>query len=62
MRGKSEAVLTFVWKNDRLPKSVLDWREKYKGISRGLDEEAERGRQGSGLFSPDFPLEKSPAA
>jgi transposase, IS5 family len=41
MRRKSEAVLTFVWNNDRLPKSVLDWREKYKGISRGLDDHPE---------------------
>jgi len=37
MRRKSETVLTFAWNNDRLPKSVLDRREKYKGISRVLD-------------------------
>ena len=37
MRRKSEAVLPFVWNNDRLLKNVLDWREKYKGISRVLD-------------------------
>jgi hypothetical protein len=41
MRRKSEAVLTFAWNNDRLPKSVLEWREKYKGISRGLDDHPE---------------------
>ena len=38
MRRKSEAVLPFVWNNDRLLKNVLDWREKYKGISRVLDD------------------------
>ena len=37
MRRKWEAVLPFVWNNDRLLKNVLDWREKYKGISRVLD-------------------------
>jgi len=37
MRRISEAVLTFAWNHDRLPKSVLAWREKYKGISRVLD-------------------------
>lgn len=41
MRRKSEAMLTFAWNNDHLPKSVLDWREKYKGISRGLDDHPE---------------------
>ncbi len=41
MRRKSEAVLPFAWNNDRLPKSVLDWREKYKRISRVLDDHAE---------------------
>jgi transposase, IS5 family len=41
MRRKSEAVLTFTWNNDHLPKSVLDWREKYKGISRVLDDHPE---------------------
>jgi len=41
MRRKSEAVLTFAWNNGRLPKSVLDWREKYKGISQVLDDHAE---------------------
>ena len=41
MRRKSETVLTFAWNNDRLPKSVLAWREKYKGISRVLDDHPE---------------------
>jgi IS5 family transposase len=41
MRRKSEAVLPFVWNNDRLLKNVLDWREKYKGISRILDDHRE---------------------
>jgi len=41
MRRKSEAVLPFVWNNDRLLKNVLDWREKYKRISRGLDDHRE---------------------
>ena len=37
MRRKSEAVLPFVWNNDRVLKHVVDWREKYKRISRVLD-------------------------
>ena len=41
MRRKSEAVLPFVWNNDRLLKNVLDWREKYKRISRVLDDHRE---------------------
>jgi len=31
MRRKSEAVLPFVWNNDRLLKNVLDWRGGAKG-------------------------------
>jgi IS5 family transposase len=38
MRRKKEAVLTFEWNNDHLPKTVREYREKYKGISRLLDE------------------------
>jgi IS5 family transposase len=41
MRRKSEAVLPFAWNNDRLPKSVLEWRGKYKRISRRLDDHPE---------------------
>jgi hypothetical protein len=41
MRRKSEVVLTFAWNNDRLPKNVLEWREKYKRISRVLDDHPE---------------------
>ena len=41
MRRKSEVVLPFAWNNDRLPKNVLDWREKYKRISRVLDDHPE---------------------
>ena len=37
MRRKKEAVLTFEWNNDHLPKTVREYREKYKGISRLLD-------------------------
>ena len=41
MRRKSEAVLAFEWDNASLPKVVLREREKYKGISRVLDEHPE---------------------
>lgn len=37
MRRKKEPVLTFEWHNDRLPRTVLEYREKYKGISRVLE-------------------------
>lgn len=37
MRRKKECVLAFEWHNGRLPKTVLEYREKYKGISRVLD-------------------------
>ena len=38
MRRKKEAVLPFEWNSDSLPKTVREFREKYKGISRILDE------------------------
>ena len=38
MRRKREAVLLFEWNNDHLPKVVREDREKYKRISRLLDE------------------------
>jgi len=38
MRRKKEVVLGFEWNNDRLPKIVRENREKYKRISRILDE------------------------
>ena len=38
MRRKMEAVLRFEWNNDHLPQIVREYREKYKGISRILDE------------------------
>jgi IS5 family transposase len=41
MRRKKEAVLTFEWNNDHLPKTVRDYRQKYKAISRILDENLE---------------------
>jgi IS5 family transposase len=41
MRRKKEAVLTFEWNNDHLPKVVREDREKYKGISRLLDQNPE---------------------
>jgi IS5 family transposase len=41
MRRKREAVLPFEWNNDHLPKTVRQDREKYKGISRLLDENPE---------------------
>ena len=34
-------MLTFAWDNDRLPKNVLDWQEKCKGIGRGLEDHRE---------------------
>lgn len=41
MRHKKEAVLPFEFNNDALPKVVREYREKYKGISRVLDEHPE---------------------
>jgi IS5 family transposase len=41
MRRKKEAVLPFEWNNDHLPKTVREYREKYKRISRILDENPE---------------------
>lgn len=41
MRRKKETVLTFEWNNDHLPKTVRDYRQKYKAISQILDENAE---------------------
>ncbi len=38
MRRKMEAVLPFEWNNNHLPKIVREYREKYKGISRILDD------------------------
>jgi len=38
MRRKREAVLTFEFNNDHLPKTVRQYREQYKGISRILDQ------------------------
>ena len=38
MRRKSEAVLRFEWNNDHLPKIVRQEREKFKAISRILDD------------------------
>ena len=38
MRRKMEAVLQFEWNNDHLLKIVREYREKYKRISRILDE------------------------
>jgi hypothetical protein len=37
MRRKSERVLSFVGRDEDLPKTVREFREKYKGISRVLD-------------------------
>jgi IS5 family transposase len=37
MRRKREAVLSFAGKDDDLPKTVREYREKYKGISVTLD-------------------------
>lgn len=41
MRRKKEAVLPFEWNNDSLPKTVREFRDKYKGISQVLDETPE---------------------
>jgi len=41
MRRKKEAVLTFEFNNDHLPKTVREYREQYKGISRILDQNPE---------------------
>ena len=41
MRRKKEAVLTFEWNNDHLPKVVREDREKYKRISQLLDDNPE---------------------
>ena len=41
MRRIREAVLPFVWNNDDLPKTVREYREKYKGVSRILDDHPE---------------------
>lgn len=41
MRRIREAVLPFAWNNDDLPKTVRQYREKYKGVSRILDEHPE---------------------
>ena len=37
MRHKRESVLSFAGKDDELPKTVRDYREKYKGMSVALD-------------------------
>jgi IS5 family transposase len=37
MRRIREAVLPFAWNNDDLPKTVREYRERYKGVSRILD-------------------------
>ena len=41
MRRIREAVLPFTWNNDNLPKTVREYREKYKGVSRILDDHPE---------------------
>ena len=42
MRRIREAVLPFTWNNDdRLLKTVREYREKYKGVSRILDDHPE---------------------
>jgi|WetSurMetagenome_2_1015567.scaffolds.fasta_scaffold130800_1 transposase, IS5 family len=41
MRRIQEAVLPFIWNNDDLPKTVREYREKYKGVSRILDDHPE---------------------
>lgn len=38
MRQKRESVLSFAWHDDGLPKTVRQYREKYKGISVALDQ------------------------
>jgi IS5 family transposase len=41
MRRIREAVLPCTWNNDDLPKTVREYREKYKGVSRILDDQPE---------------------
>jgi hypothetical protein len=41
MRRIREAVLPVTWNNDDLPKTVREYREKYKGVSRILDDQPE---------------------
>ena len=41
MRRIREAVLPITWNNDDLPKTVREYREKYKGVSRILDDHPE---------------------
>lgn len=41
MRQIREAVLSFAGSDDHLPKTVLEYREKYKGVSRILDNHPE---------------------
>ena len=41
MRRIRETVLPFAWNNNDLPKTVRQYREKYKGISRILDDHPE---------------------
>jgi hypothetical protein len=41
MRRIREAVLPFAWDNDELPKTVREYHEKYKGISRIVDDHPE---------------------
>ena len=41
MRRKKEPVLSFEWNNDHLPKTVREYRERYKRISRILDDNPE---------------------
>jgi len=41
MRRMREAVLAFTGSNDGLPKTVREYREKYKGVSRILDDHPE---------------------
>ncbi len=41
MRRIREAVLPFTWNNDNLPKTVREYREKYKGVSQILDDHPE---------------------
>jgi len=41
MRRIRETVLPFTWNNNALPKTVREYREKYKAISRILDDHSE---------------------
>ena len=41
MRRKRERILPFAGKDDQLPKTVREYREKYKGISQILDDHPE---------------------